>query len=275
MVNDSTDSGMPLDLVLVRHGHSEGNLAQEHGGEALMTKEYRDRPAADWRLTARGRAQAVAAGHWVREWASNNSVGKFDRLYCSSYARTRETASLLDLPEAAWQLEPMLRERDWGLWEGLSKKETQRKFPVSWAQKKRNKFLWRPECGESTPDLDLRVREMLATFARELPGKRLLCVTHEDVMWAFRFRLEKLTIDEWLRQGDGEHHKIANCGILHYTRVDAKGIVQPKFSRVRLVDPTNPSTYDNWWDITRPLFSNMDLSDQLETIPPLWDGRYA
>lgn len=274
MVNEDIDVGMPLHLVLVRHGHSEGNRAQEAGDPSLMTTEYRNRAAADWRLTDRGRDQAKEAGRWVQEWMAGDGGDPFDRLYCSPYARARETAALLDLPEAGWRLEPMLRERDWGLWEGLAKQTTKERFPVSWKQKKRNKFLWRPECGESTPDLDLRVREMLATFARELSGQRVVCVTHEDVMWAFRFRLEKLTIDQWLAMGDEKIHEIPNCGILHYTRADEAGKVHPKFVRVRLVDPRVPSNEHDWWSVSRPRFSNEDLLNQLEDLPPLWaDGR--
>ncbi len=62
-------------------------------------------------------------------------------------ARTRETAVLLDLSSAEWQLEPLLRERDFGLWEGLGKGEVKAEFARSAAQKERNRFLWRPESG--------------------------------------------------------------------------------------------------------------------------------
>ena len=137
----------------------------------------------------------------------------FDRFYCSPFVRNRETAAHPGIPDAEWQLESLLRERDWGLWEGLGQAETKVKFPISTAQKSRNKFLWRPESGESISDLDQRCRDVLATMARELAGGTVLCVTHEDVMWAFRLRLEKLTIAEWLEIEDGDEHQIAHCGI--------------------------------------------------------------
>lgn len=59
---------MPLDLVLVRHGESVGNAAIRDA------KEGRPAPPPDqqhssrrWLLTERGKAQAAAAGAWLRE----------------------------------------------------------------------------------------------------------------------------------------------------------------------------------------------------------------
>lgn len=263
---------MPLDLFLVRHGQSEGNVALEaakSGDLSLMTDAYLARSAADYRLTDLGRSQAEAAGAWVRDWMASEAVERFDRLYCSPYVRARETAAHLALPDGAWQLEPLLRERDWGLWEGLGRHETAKRFPESTAQKHRNRFLWRPESGESTPDLDMRAREVLGTLARELPTGRVLCVTHEDVMWAFRFRLEKLSIEEWIAiLEDDDRGKVPNCGILHYTRVDNTGAVHERFHRVRLVDPADPVSAQ-WSTIERPRFTNEQLLAQVEEMPPL------
>ncbi len=265
--------GMPVDLLLVRHGQSEGNVALDKAKEgdlSWMTEEYRNRSSANYRLSPLGRQQAAAAGAWIRRWLASFGDGvDFDRIYCSPFARTRETAALLALPRAQWQLEPLLRERDFGLWEGLGKAEIAEEFKRSWAQKQRNRFLWRPESGESTPDLDLRSREMLATFARELGGGQVLCVTHEDVMWAFRFRLEKMTVDQWIKAVEHEtHDEIVNGGILHYTRVTDQGVVAPKFARMRLIDPSKPDAAQ-WRTIERPRFDNDELLDQVSEIPPL------
>ncbi|WP_267471361.1 histidine phosphatase family protein [Actinomarinicola tropica] len=263
---------MPLDLFLVRHGQSEGNVALEAakaGDLSMMTDAYLTRSAADYRLTDLGRAQAAGAGAWLRSWLDATGVQRFDRLYCSPYVRARETAAHLALPNAAWQLEPLLRERDWGLWEGLGRDETADRFPESTAQKRRNRFLWRPESGESTPDLDMRAREVLGTLARELPAGRVLCVTHEDVMWAFRFRLEKLSIEEWIEiVEDDDRGKIPNCGILHYTRVDDSGVMHERFHRVRLVDPADPVSAQ-CSTIERPRFTNEQLLAQVDEVLPL------
>ena len=46
----ATEQGMPADLLLVRHGESEGNLALEAAKDRssdLMGREYRERSASD------------------------------------------------------------------------------------------------------------------------------------------------------------------------------------------------------------------------------------
>src|SRR5688572_21343611 len=71
MVIEDSHSAMPRDLLLVRHGRSEGNLVQaadSEGNPSLRTPEFLARPAADWRLTKKGRDQATATGRWVRTW---------------------------------------------------------------------------------------------------------------------------------------------------------------------------------------------------------------
>lgn len=278
MSTNVAETGMPADLFLVRHGESEGNVAlnaAKAGDHSYITEDYSARTTLDYRLSSEGSRQAALAGAWIRSWMADHGVEEFDRLYCSPYARARETAALLGLPGAAWQLEPLLRERDFGLWEGLPRPEIEEAFHRSAAQKERNRFLWRPDGGESTPDIDMRVREVLATLARELPRQRAVCVTHEDVMWTFRFRLEKMTIEEWLAHQDDDRHEIVNCGILHYTRTvdDSPGAeVGPKFARVRLIDPSRPSAA-TWTEITRPRFSDQELLDGLAAIPPLWADR--
>jgi NAD+ kinase len=278
MSTSTFETGMPTDLFLVRHGESEGNVAlnaAKGGDHSYLTDDFAGRSTLDWRLSAEGTRQAGMTGTWIRNWMAQQGVEEFDRLYCSPFARARETAALLGIPGAAWQLEPLLRERDFGLWEGLPRSEIEAAFPRSAEQKTRNRFLWRPENGESTPDMDMRVREVLATLARELPRQRVLCVTHEDVMWTFRFRLEKMTISEWLVHQDDDRHDIVNCGILHYTRTLDDGPnaeVGPKFARVRLINPNQPDTA-TWTEITRPRFTDAELLDGLSGIPPLWPDR--
>lgn len=269
---------MPTDLFLVRHGESEGNVAlnaAKAGDRSFLTEDYSARTTLDYRLSSEGALQAARAGSWIRSWMADQSVDEFDRQYCSPYARARETAALLGIPGAAWQLEPLLRERDFGLWEGLPRAEVEKAFHRSSAQKDRNRFLWRPDGGENTPDIDMRARDVLATLARELPRQRVVCVTHEDVMWAFRFRLEKMTIEEWLAHQDDDDQEIVNCGILHYTRTlsdEPDAEMGPKFARVRLVDPSRPSAA-TWMEITRPRFTDQELLDGLAAIPPLWADR--
>lgn len=70
--------GGPVDLVLVRHGESEGNLANYRskcGFEEDWTGEFRNRHSSQYRLTDHGRTQAKIAGEYIRE----NIYKSFDR----------------------------------------------------------------------------------------------------------------------------------------------------------------------------------------------------
>ena len=272
-MEEATAGGMPLDLFLVRHGQSEGNVVLQRSKKPNpppTPRGYAERDPSNYRLTDKGRAQAERAGRWIRAWMARHGVEAFDRYYCSPFVRTRETAARLALPGAQWQLESLLRERDFGRWGGLGKSETNERFWHSTQLKERQKFLWRPEGGESTADLDMRAREVLATLAREQAGLRVVCVTHEDVMWAFRYRLEKMTIEQWLRHEDDDSpaSKIANCGILHFTRRTEAGRVTEKFTRVRNVDPARPG-HSRWRRISRPRYTDEQLLAQDKKHPPL------
>lgn len=90
------------ELVLVRHGESEGNIAHRRslrGDHALYENQFfARRHSSLWRLTNRGIEEAITAGKWLRE---NIDVG-FDRFYVSEYVRAMETAAKLSLPGATW-----------------------------------------------------------------------------------------------------------------------------------------------------------------------------
>ena len=90
---------MPIDLVLVRHGESEGNVAfrQAHAGDhSLFNDGFLKRHSSRWRLSPHGVEQAHAAGDWLRQHVADS----FDRYYVSEYLRAMETAGHLGFGEA-------------------------------------------------------------------------------------------------------------------------------------------------------------------------------
>jgi broad specificity phosphatase PhoE len=77
---------MPVDLVLVRHGQSEGNLAQKlsrEGDVSHWSKEFRERHNSLYRLTDTGRLQARIAGEYIKAFISPY----FDKYFTSEYVR--------------------------------------------------------------------------------------------------------------------------------------------------------------------------------------------
>ena len=182
---------MPKNLVLVRHGESEGNLARrisEQGDNSVFTEEFMNRHSSKFRLTNKGLSQAVKAGNWIKL----NIDFTFQRHMVSSYARAMETAGLLGLPNARWFQDIYLRERDMGDFDNISEQSKQ-EFGKIYAEYKRDPFYWTPPRGESVAQLCQRVDRVLETLHRECSDKNVIVVCHGMVMWAFMIRLEKLT----------------------------------------------------------------------------------
>src|SRR3989338_8127735 len=146
----------PVDLILVRHGQSEGNLAiksSNEGDNKFFTPEFRNRHSRAFRLTDKGIKQAEAAGRWIRD----NIPMPLDRFYVSDYIRAKETAAHLDLPNAVWRVEFHLRERDHALIDNCPDDEKKSLFKLEQRQYDADPFLAYPAGGgESLASLCLR-----------------------------------------------------------------------------------------------------------------------
>jgi broad specificity phosphatase PhoE len=132
-------------LLLVRHGETDWNAEGRLQG-------HTDRPLSDY-----GRRQA-------QRLAEELDSEELEAIYSSDLARAHETAAIvgerLDLPV---ELDPDLREKDWGTWEGLTAVERDRVEFV----------------GESTEAHQDRILGALHRISERHPGDaRVLVVTH-------------------------------------------------------------------------------------------------
>jgi len=102
-------------------------------------------------------------------------------------------------PEPAQVVEERLREREFGLLEGLTRRGVRELHPDEMERRlKVGKYYYRPPGGESYPDVNLRVHSFLGTLVREHAGQRVLVVTHSVVVLSFRRLLERLEEDKVL-----------------------------------------------------------------------------
>jgi broad specificity phosphatase PhoE len=136
-------------LLLVRHGETDWNADGRLQGQT-------DRPLSDF-----GRTQA-------RQLAEELAGEELEAIYSSDLARARETAEILaehvGLPVL---LDPDLREKDWGTWEGLTAVERDRVEFV----------------GESTEAHEKRILRALRRISESHPhGCCVLVVTHGGSM---------------------------------------------------------------------------------------------
>lgn len=265
---------LPLHLVLVRHGQSEGNLANQRsrrGDNRDFTSEFMNRHGAHLRLTDLGRRQAKYAGDWLR----TNGFTSFDRYYVSEYTRTIETAALLGIPDAKWFLDFQLRERDYGLADIQPDNVRKTRFAEYLRLRNQHRFYtpW-PE-GESMAQVCDRIRtNIIATLHRECSNGRAIIVTHGDVIKAFRAVLERILADRFheLDEEDGVEFRSGNGQIVHYTRVDPldPSHVLPYMGWVESVNPWDRSyAGHDFREIKRQTFRNDELLAIAERTPRL------
>lgn len=258
------------DLVLLRHGESEGNVARRRsigGDHSLYSGEFKHRHSALWRLTDRGREQAVAAGEWLRQ----ENLTEFDRFYVSEYLRAMETAGRLNLPNAKWYAEMLIRERDWGQMDLLSEEERVTKFLHELERRDLDPFYFAPPGGESLAAVAQRADRLMAVLHRECSDKKVIIVCHGEVMWAMRTRLERMSIDTFRDLHDSGRmvDQIHNGHILHFTRRDPyTGEMHPFFSWMRSVCPWDTKLSPKGWQkIERPVYDNELLLAAAERVP--------
>lgn len=270
---------MPIDLVLVRHGESEGNLAKrrgEAGDDAGFTQAFRDRHSSRFRLTTKGVTQAKAAGEWLKA----NGLERFDRYYASEYVRAFETAGHLGLdllPQQRWYLDFFLRERDYGLFDVMPEAERVEKFPDHIRHKDRDGLYWAPPGGETMANAAMRLGRLLDTLHRECSDKRVIVVCHGETMWALRVRLERMmgTRYDALDASKDPYDRIHNCQILHYTRRNPEtGVTDRRYEWMRSICPWDSTRSSNvWTPIERPTYTNQDLLALAAAEPRLIDNE--
>lgn len=254
---------MPIDLVLVRHGQSLGNLASKRsrkGDNSFFTDDFMRHHSSEWPLTELGISQATQTGEYLRD---ELGFDRFDRYYASWYVRAFETAAYLDYPTCHWKLEVDLREREWGDLDVMPDDERREKFAEALIKREINAYLWSPPNGESMAHLRIRLRSILDTLHRECSDKRVIIVCHGEVMWGLRSLLERMSPKRFLEldASDHPHDHINNCQILHYTRRDPEtGKLNPYAKWMRSITPSDLSKSSNEWQtIDHKQYTNEEL----------------
>ncbi|MFA4954803.1 MAG: histidine phosphatase family protein [Patescibacteria group bacterium] len=266
---------MPVDLVEVRHGESEWNVAMHRsrrGDNSDWTEEFRARHSSSARLTLQGQSQPAKAGEWIRE---NLWGGRFDRCYVSPYVRATETAGLLQLPDARWYLDIYLRERDGGVMEQMNDDERRAAFTRSMELRQAEPFFWTPPNGESVATTCGRADRVLETLHRECSDRRVIMVLHGEMMWGLRVCIERMSPRRYreLQLSTDPKDRLHNCQIIHYTRRDPEtGRLSKTVDWMRSINPVDPSTSRNTWEkIVREAYSNDDLLALAEKYPRMID----
>lgn len=265
---------LPIDLVLVRHGQSEGNAAKRlsEKGDNTGFARLNDIHTRSFRLTKKGQEQAVTTGKWIENEFYKEGKG-FGRYIASEYTRAMETAALLGLPDAAWLRNFYLTERDWGELESCPESEKAERFGDVLRMRMIEPFFWRPPNGESFADLCLRLDRVLSTLHRECSDMKVIMVCHGEVIRALRVLIERMPQQRFKEtylskeSVDGIH----NCEVLHYSRRNPEtGKVEDYIHWLRRVRPNADPVWDTGWQpIERQKYSNEELLKIVSETPSL------
>jgi len=157
-------------FCLVRHGETDWNALCRIQGNT------------DIDLNDLGRQQAELAGRAL--------VGAgITALYSSDLQRAWNTAAIIarHLALEPW-LEPQLRERDYGFFEGMTYSDARRLHPEAFARYERRDPLYDFETGESLQAMLTRVSTVLLRILAAHSGETVAVVVHGgvlDVAWRF------------------------------------------------------------------------------------------
>ena len=154
---------------------------------------------ADVVLSPAGREQAEAIG---RQLAALPETSRPTVVLTSPYARAAETAARALATSGlsiACRADERLRERELGVFDGLTSAGVRAEYPEEAARRQRlGKFYYRPPGGESWADVVLRVRGVMAEVGDRPSSERLWVFTHQAVITCFRYLLEGLTEEQIL-----------------------------------------------------------------------------
>lgn len=152
-------------LCIVRHGETAWNAERRIQGHL------------DIGLNDTGERQALAAADWL-------AAVPFAAVYSSDLLRARTTAAPLAAARGIEvRLEPRLRERRYGIFEGLTYDEARRDHPTVYAfLDSRDPGYGFPGGGESLGELHDRVTAALVEILERHAGETVAVVTHGGVL---------------------------------------------------------------------------------------------
>ncbi|MBD3261695.1 MAG: histidine phosphatase family protein [Candidatus Altiarchaeales archaeon] len=184
----------PEYIFLVRHGESVGNVDWDIHATV-----------PDWKihLTDKGKEQAERAAQKLHEDITSRLPYYLrdetpPRIYCSPYARTRETAMPIRrvFPDHVYREDPRIREQDWGNYKDL---KSARK--IARERKSFGTFFYRLPSGESGADVYDRVSTFFDTLWRDFraPGfpRTAIIVSHGLTIRLILMRWFHWTVEEY------------------------------------------------------------------------------
>lgn len=171
-----------MDIILVRHGESEANIAKVFGGPKV-------------KLSPLGVDQALKSKEYVQGL-------KFDKVYSSPFLRAVDTMKTLGLEG---EIVEDLREIDFGVLENKSYKMINGEYPEEAGKWAEDPFHFAVPGGETILEAYKRIEKLLNSFIEE--DEDVLIVCHDGVIkmalsfvfdkpeYFFKFKADNLSVN--------------------------------------------------------------------------------
>jgi broad specificity phosphatase PhoE len=188
------------EILLLRHGQSEGNESGRFGGHGPTP------------LTEKGRAQAQAAARAIAR------EGGLDAIWSSDLPRAIETAEpVAALTGVPIQTSPALRERSVGVFTGLTFAEAEARYPDAFAAMMGRTSGACPPGGETHAECTARAVTMIEEVLARTASGRVLFVSHAATIYLVLLHL--LGLDHathgkrvWIRTDNCALHRLKRSG---------------------------------------------------------------
>jgi probable phosphoglycerate mutase len=155
---------MTTRICFIRHGETDWNVIKRIQGQT------------DLPLNETGRAQALAM-------AFNAGHHDFSAIYSSDLERARETAKMLaERRGLEVRAMPQLRERHYGIFQGITAGEGAQRYPEAYAHYMARDYEYDFSTGESMCSFAERIGAAMEELNRHHGGQIIAVVTHAGVL---------------------------------------------------------------------------------------------
>lgn len=188
---------MVTTLYLIRHGETEGSETKRYKGSidvplsekgieqvekvAVFVREH-------LRLESSAKYQSYlrdihkTKGSRVRGSEGSREAQRLAAVYTSNLSRAMKSAEIIARP---YKLKPIqmkeLRERSFGIWEGMSFTEIKERYPEEFSAWAGNPLKYSPVEGESTVEVEKRVMKAVNRILKKHKGDEIAIVSHGGV----------------------------------------------------------------------------------------------
>lgn len=182
---------MVTTLYLIRHGETAGDAKRYHGSIDIELSEKGKGQAAEKAVVLRRYIEKATTSKYLsylRDVQNNtddlnaSTSSGLQAVYCSGLVRAAQSAEIIADPFGLMPIRIAdLRERSFGIWEGMTFSEIREQYPKEFAAWAENPLACSPPGGETTREVGDRVIKVIREIVEHHAGGEVAVVAHGGV----------------------------------------------------------------------------------------------